>query len=64
MKADSELIQWLLEQQITRYQISKSTGIHISTLSNLSDGKSLIENLSFKNAAALTDFAISIRNEK
>lgn len=58
MKADLLSIKWILNDSgLSRYQISKETGIHITTLSNLVEGKSLIENLSFKNAAALTSFA-------
>jgi hypothetical protein len=58
MKADSTLITWLLEESgSTKYSVSKATGIHQTTLANLEDGTSLIENLSFKNAAALTDYA-------
>lgn len=64
MKADKNLIEWLLnEADVTKYQVSKYTGIHITTLTNLSDGKSLIENLSFKNAAALTEYAEKIQDE-
>jgi hypothetical protein len=62
MKADKNLIEWLLnESDLSKYAISKATGIHITTLTNLSDGKSLIENLSFKNAAALTEYAEKIK---
>ena len=58
MKAELIKIQWILNDSgLSRYQISKETGIHITTLTNLVEGKSLIENLSFKNAAALTSFA-------
>lgn len=60
MKADSELIEWLLEQQITRYQISKATGITEMTLSRLTTGNSKIENLPLKTAAALTEYAEKI----
>ena len=58
MKADYLLVKWILNDSgLSRYQISKATGIHQTTLANLVEGKSLIENLSFKNAAALTSFA-------
>lgn len=58
MKAEYLLVKWILNDSgLSRYQISKETGIHITTLTNLVEGKSLIENLSFKNAAALTSFA-------
>ena len=62
MKADLSLIKWILNDSgLSRYQISKETGIHITTLTNLVEGKSLIENLSFKNAAALTEYAEKIK---
>jgi len=58
MKAELLLIKWILNDSgISRYQISKNTGIHQTTLGNLVEGKSLYENLSFRNAAALTSFA-------
>jgi len=61
MKADSELIKWLLEEsEITKYRISKATGIHQTTLTKLENGIALIENLTFKNAAALTEYAEKI----
>ncbi len=65
MIANSELIKWLLEEsEVTKYQISKATGIHQTTLTNLENGTSLIENLSFKNAAALTEYALKIKVDK
>ena len=65
MKADQNLIAWLLtESGLSKYAISKATGIHQTTLANLEDGTSLIENLSFKNAAALTEYAeLKIKEE-
>lgn len=65
MIANSELIKWLLEEsEVTKYRISKATGIHQTTLSNLENGTSLIENLSFKNAIVLTKYAEMIKEEK
>ena len=62
MKADSLTIKWLINDSgISRYQISKETGIHITTLTNLVEGKSRIENLSFKNAASLTEYVEKIK---
>jgi len=58
MYAELLKIKWILNDSgLSRYQIHKATGIHQTTLANLVEGKSLIENLSFKNAAALTSFA-------
>ena len=68
MKANSELIRWLLDQvsqeNITKYQISKITGVHQTTLTNLENGTSLIENLSFRAASSLTEYAEKIEEEK
>lgn len=65
MKADSTLIEWLLHaSDVSKYSISKSTSIHITTLTNVETGTSLIENLSFKNAAALTEYAEKIMKEE
>lgn len=65
MRADSELIKWLLEEsEITKYRISKATGIHQTTLTKLENGIALIENLSFKNAIVLTKYAEMIKEEK
>lgn len=61
MKAELLKIKWILNDSgLSRYQISKATGIHQTTLANLVEEKSLIENLSFKNAAALTEYAEKI----
>lgn len=64
MKADSELIQWLLDQHISRYQISKNTGVTEMTLSRLTNEASKIENLPLKTAAALTEYAERIIKEE
>lgn len=68
MKADSELIRWLLDQvnreKITKYQISKITGVHQTTLTNLENGTSLIENLSFRAASSLTEYTEKIEEER
>ena len=58
MKADSLTIKWLINDSgISRYEISKATGITEMTLSRLTNGVSKIENLPLKTAAALTSFA-------
>lgn len=64
MKANLIQIYWLLhDSDISKYSISKATGIHITTLTNIETGSSLIENLSFKNAAALTEYAEKIMKD-
>lgn len=58
MKADSLTIKWLINDSgISRYEISKATGVTEMTLSRLTNGVSKIENLPLKTAAALTSFA-------
>ena len=58
MKADSLTIKWLINDSgISRYEISKATGVLEMTLSRLTNGVSKIENLPLKTAAALTEYA-------
>lgn len=64
MKADKTLIVWLLYKSgISRYRISKATGIPQTTLSDLSAGKTTIDQMRFKNAAILTDYAMRMKEE-
>lgn len=58
MYAELLKIKWLINDSgISRYEISKATGVLEMTLSRLTNGVSKIENLPLKNAAALTSFA-------
>lgn len=58
LKADEELIKWLLfDSGITRYRISKDTGIPSNTLSDLATGKSKLESIKFVTAAKITEYA-------
>lgn len=64
MKADSITIKWLINDSgISRYEISKATGVTEMTLSRLTNGVSKIENLPLKTAAALTEYAEKALNE-
>jgi len=63
MKADLDLIRWLLEESgVSKYQIWKDTGIPQTTLSDLTIGKTLIENMFFNRAAKLTEYAKIIQS--
>lgn len=56
--ADSRLIYWLLhETKISRYQISKDTGISESTLSRIFSGDTPLERVQFGYAHTLTEYA-------
>lgn len=63
--ADEALINWLFDESgISVYKISKKTGISRQTLYNLVNGDSLIENITFGNAATLTEYAETIKNNE
>lgn len=58
MYAELLKIKWLINDSgISRYEISKATGVLEMTLSRLTNGVSKIENLPLKTAATLTSFA-------
>lgn len=62
MKADSALIEWLIhESGISRYAISKATGIGQATLSDLATGKTSIDKMTLGNAVKLTEYAEKIK---
>lgn len=63
MKADKEKIEWLLENA-TQYEIWKATGVTQSNLSDMKNGRRKIENLTFRNASKLTDFAEELMDER
>lgn len=54
--ADKSSIEELIKSSITAYQIEKDTGVSRTTISRIRTGKASIENLSFENAAKLTDY--------
>lgn len=65
LTADSEMIQWLLfESGITRYKISKDTGVPDNTLADLATGKTKLERMKFLTAAKLTEYADAIRTPR
>ena len=63
MKADKEKSEWLLENA-TQYEIWKATGVTQSNLSDMKNGRRKIENLTFRNASKLTDFAEELMDER
>lgn len=65
LHADEDLINWLFDESgISVYKISKKTGISKQTLYNLVNGYSKIENITFGNAATLTEYAETIKNNE
>lgn len=63
-EADSRYIHWLLhESGLSRYSISKDTGISESTLSRIVNGSSSIEQMSFGYAHRLTKYARSLQQK-
>lgn len=62
MYVDTELIEWLLENE-TQYKISKETGVSQSILSRLSTGERKIENLKIITGVKLTEYAQEKKRE-
>lgn len=63
-RADEQLIYWLLhESNVTRYRISKDTGITQSTLSRLYNGITSVERMRLGHAITLTNYAKSLKEE-
>lgn len=62
MYVDTELIEWLLENE-TQYKIAKETGVTQSILSRLSTGERKIENLKVITGAKLTEYAQQKKGE-
>lgn len=59
--ANSERIRWLFyDSGITRYQISKDTGIPESTLSRIASGLTQMDAVSFGIARRLTTYAEAV----
>jgi len=58
LKADEKLINWLMEDSgLSKYSISKATGIPQMTLSDIATGKTSIDNMTFYTASKLTFYA-------
>lgn len=58
MKADLNVIEWLIKRSgISRYSISKATGIGQATLSDLATGKTSLDKMTLGNAIKLTEYA-------
>lgn len=61
MFADDSMIKWLLENR-TQYFINKNTGVPQSTISDIKTGKKDLNNITFGNAARLTELAVKEKN--
>lgn len=57
-------IQKLLDSDITNYRIYKDTGVAQSTLSDLKNGKSRIEDMRLEVALKLNDYFLKNFNKK
>jgi len=65
MKADKQLIEWLLyNSEETIYSIEKNSKVAKSTISDLRSRKSNIERMSFKNASLLSDYANRVKGKR
>lgn len=51
-----ELIQQILNSNLTHYEISKNSGVNASIISNLRSGKREIDNISLKNAIKFENY--------
>ena len=61
LKADEyEIRKLLFDSNISRYKISKETGIPQNTLSDLANEKTDIKKMRLDNAAKLTEYALKI----
>lgn len=64
LRADEHEIRKLLfDSNISRYKISKETGIPQNTLSDLANGKTDIKKMRLDNAAKLTEYAIKLKGD-
>lgn len=63
MKADLELMQWLIDNQ-TQFEISKNTGVAQPNISYIKTGKRPLDGMSMRNAIKLTEYAIRLRKER
>lgn len=60
--ADSELIRWLLDDSgVSRYRISKDTGVSEGTLSRIHSGNVELDSIRFGYAKRLTTYARDVR---
>ncbi|KTT82735.1 DNA-binding protein [Mammaliicoccus sciuri] len=50
-------IEYLLDSDLSSLSIAKKTGVHQSTIHRLRKGERTIDNLSFKNAEKLYEYA-------
>lgn len=65
MKANENLITWLMEESgLSKYSISKATGIPQTTLSDITTGKTELGNMTFGTAAKLTFYAEEVQKNR
>lgn len=66
LQADEKLVRQLIfESGISRYRISKDTGVPSTTLADLASGKTDIGKMQFNTVSKLTEYASKIlTNEK
>lgn len=50
------LIEQLINSDLTAYRISKDTGIALSVIQKIKDGTSKLDNISLKNAEILSKY--------
>lgn len=55
-QADLDKIKKLLDSDITGYAISKATGVSATMIGRYKNNEANIENISLKNAIALTNY--------
>lgn len=58
------LIKMINEGEVTAYKVFKISGVSQIQISNLKNGKILIDNIAFKTAEALNQAYLEIRNIK
>lgn len=56
MKADSTLIEELLDSNISGWQIEKDSGVSRTMITRLRNKKAKIKNLTFETASKLTEY--------
>lgn len=61
--SEKAIRELLFNSEVSRYRISKETGIPQNTLSDLVNGKTDINKMRFDNAAKLTEYALKIEED-
>ncbi|MGX7197959.1 hypothetical protein [Enterococcus olivae] len=62
MYADKKKIEWLLfESKLSLYNISKNSGVPLTTVNDLANKRTKIERMRFDNASKLTEYAGTLK---